>query len=100
MRLHRDSSLDAVCARIAVANQVAGGDSSRKLGKKTAAAFEVLQKGAGAAELLAACTALETYTALSVECSRLIADAAAAAVLFKIIRSCNRTTSHQELLRY
>ena len=69
------------------------------LGKRTLAALQVLQNGKMISHLLKACQTLELSTQLSRPCCESFAHAGAASILFTLLRSCNRSTPHQELLR-
>lgn len=63
-------------------------------------ALQVLQSGKMISQLLKACQTLELSTQLSRYCGEAFAQAGASRILFALIRSCNRSTPHQELLRY
>lgn len=63
-------------------------------------ALQQLQKGKMISQLLKACATLELSTQLSKKCSEAFAKSGASKILFALIRSCNRSTPHQELLRW
>jgi len=92
----------AVLLRIQLAEQRALADPSLRLGKQTQMALHTLQSSSGKmiSSLLKACQTLELSTQLSHRCSRAFAEAGASKVLFTLIRSCNRSTPHQELLKH
>jgi abnormal spindle-like microcephaly-associated protein len=92
--------LQQLLKRIKEADSRARADPSLKLGKQTSAALKVLQTGKMISQLLKACQTLELSTSLSRYCCEAFAQAGAPNILFSLLRSCNRSTPHQELLRY
>lgn len=91
--------IDALRLRIQQAERRAIADPSLRLGKQTIAALHTLQSGKMISQLLKACQTLQLSTQLSRYCCEAFAQAGAAAILFGLLRSCNRSTPHQELLR-
>lgn len=85
--------------RIKAADARAAADPSLKLGKQTMAALKVLQTGKMISQLLSACQTLELSSQVSRYCCEAFAQAGASDILFSLLRSCNRSTPHQELLR-
>ena len=102
IRLHNKPKINAMLQRIQLAEQRALADPSLRLGKQTQMALHTLQSSSGKmiSALLKACQTLELSTQLSHRCSRAFAEAGASKVLFTLIRSCNRSTPHQELLKH
>lgn len=88
-----------VLKRLQIAEKRAVADPSMRLGKRTQVALQVLQSGKMISQLLKACQTLELSTQLSRYCGEAFAQAGASRILFALIRSCNRSTPHQELLR-
>lgn len=100
MRRKSSKALAAQLERIRAAEARARADPSLKLGKQTTAALRTLQTGKMISHVLKACQTLELSTQLSRRCCEAFAHAQAADILFTLLRSCNRSTPHQELLRY
>ena len=102
VRAHNKAKVNAALKRIQLAEQRALADPSLRLGKQTQMALHTLQSCSGKmiSSLLKACQTLELSTQLSHRCSRAFAEAGASKVLFTLIRSCNRSTPHQELLKH
>lgn len=93
------AEVQAMCHRLKIAEQRARSDPSLCLGPQTQASLALLQSGKSISILLRACQTLELSTQLSVRCCEAFAQAQASSVLFGLIRSCNRSTPHQEMLR-
>ena len=73
---------------------------SLRLGSRTADALIALEKGyKDSIELQKLCETLELSTRLSRVCCEQLACGAASTLLFRLIRSCNRSAEHQEVLR-
>jgi hypothetical protein len=86
--------------RLAVADANARSKPTLTLGKQTKEALHTLQCGKMISHLLKACATLELSTDLSKRCCTDFASASASGILFGLIRSCNRSKPHQELLRH
>ena len=86
-------------SRIKASDIRARADPSLHLGKQTQNALHILQTGKMISQLLKACQTLQLSTSLSRRCCEAFAQAGAASILFSLLRSCNRSTPHQELLR-
>lgn len=99
VRVRCSAKVVAALKRIREAHARAAADPSLKLGKKTTAALEVLRSGKMISHVLKACQTLELSTQLSKYCCEAFAQANAANILFNLLRSCNRSQPHQELLR-
>eukprot|EP01031_Cornospumella_fuschlensis_P027677 gene27677-33426_t len=69
------------------------------LGKQTLHALEMLQRGRMISELKRACQMLFVSTNHSTKCCEAFTYAGAFKILFDLMKSCNRSTPHQELLR-
>ena len=85
--------------KIKIVNYNAKINPNMQLGHKTKECLHVLQEGKMISHILNACKFLEFSTQISKRCCESFANASAANILFGLIRSCNRSTPHQELLR-
>ena len=92
--------MKALRVRIIDAEKRAIADPNLCLAKQTKTSLEVLQSGKMISHLLKACQTLELSTQVSVKCCQAFTEAQASSVLFGLIRSCNRSTPHQEVLRH
>lgn len=101
-KVRRSSSPDVqnMLHRLAAADQRARADPSLCLGAQTKVSLEVLQSGKMISSLLKACQMLDLSTQVSRRCCDAFTQAQASSVLFGLIRSCNRSTPHQEILRF
>mmetsp|Transcript_12461 Transcript_12461/g.18688 ORF Transcript_12461/g.18688 Transcript_12461/m.18688 type:complete len:1270 (+) Transcript_12461:91-3900(+) len=74
---------------------------AERIGNRTRAALHILRTSKSLAEMTRAIVSLETSTRLSPKCcERFAIDQAPLACLFKLMRSCNRSKPHLELLSY
>jgi len=69
-----------------------------KLGNRTKSALDWLLKSKNLAHVLEACTTLKMSTSLSAGCCESVLCSNATQVLFKLIKSCNRSEPHQRVL--
>ena len=76
-------------------------DPSLQLGKRTLVALQTLHKNDGMmiSQLIKACEILEFSTEISMRCCQAFANSSATSILLDLIRSCNRSKPHQELLK-
>jgi len=86
--------------RIARANRVARADPQMTLGAKTSNALRILQRSQRLTEIMDAVRTLETSTGLSPNCCIAFTNAEAHNILYHLIRSCNRSLPHVELLQF
>jgi len=70
------------------------------IGARTQEAITVLQTVKSTSQVSAACKLLMGTTEVSLECCTMLTNANVSHILFTTIRSCNRTSAHQELLTY
>jgi len=70
------------------------------IGARTLEAITILQTVKGTGQVSAACKVLMGTTEVSLECCTMLTDANISQILFSTIRSCNRSSAHQELLTY
>ena len=100
IRLSRPMKTRRVAERVIQATFRAQQDPSMRLGERTNAALLVLQRSKRLSEIMVAITTLETSTRLSRKCCVAFAEAAAPGILYNLIRTCNRSLPHIELLHY
>ena len=94
------STEKARITRVKTASFDASVGNSLKLSSRTAHALVALENGnTDSGELQKLCTTLELSTSLSRACCEQLACGAASTLLFRLIRSCNRSVEHQEVLR-
>lgn len=74
-------------------------DSSLAIGAQTKLALNTLREGKMISSLLKACSILQFNTAFSKKSCEELSVSTAPSILFELIRSCNRSNPHQELLR-
>ena len=94
-----DVSILSAARKIKAADLAARADPSLRLGRLTASSLHTLQNGKMISQLLRACQTLELSTQVSRRCCESFATANASTILFGLIRSCNRSVAHQELLK-
>lgn len=83
-----------------IKDATANAPENLKLGSRTADALNALEKGyQDSPELQKLCETLELSTRLSRVCCEQLACGAASTLLFRLIRGCNRSAEHQEVLR-
>jgi len=92
--------MSTLAKRIARANRVAGADPQMTLGAKTSNALRILQRSQRLTEIMDAVRTLETSTGLSPNCCLAFTVAEAHNILYNLIRSCNRSLPHVELLQF
>lgn len=100
VRRRRSKGLKATVLRIHRARAKAQSDPKLLLGNRTRAALLVLRTTKSLSELHAAICTLELSTRLSAVCCAAFAEAGAPQILFSLIRTCNRSLPHVELLLY
>lgn len=75
------------------------GDASSKLVRRTSDALRVVTHSPFLSEVMRAIAVLEASTQNSFDCCKIFASKNAQHVLFSLIRSCNRSSPHLELIR-
>ncbi len=85
--------------RIKVANNNSKLNPGLKLGVLTKNALQTLKKGKMISQIYKACNLLDNATRFSAKCCGAFVEANATKALLHLIRSCNRSTPHQEILR-
>ena len=86
--------------KIALANKKALEMPEMRLGVRTQMALEVLLNSKRLAEIMRATCTLEVSSRFSERCCEAFSAAGAPEILFKLIRTCNRSLPHIELLQY
>jgi len=98
VRRRRTKVIEKQALRVQRANVKAAKDPKLRLGYRTRSALRALLKMTRLSELHSAISTLEVATRLSEACCTAFADTGAPAVLFSLIRTCNRSLPHTELL--
>jgi abnormal spindle-like microcephaly-associated protein len=96
----RPKKIQIQVLRIERANIRAKADPKLRLGSRTRTALDVLLKSTRLAEIMNAICTLEIATRLSDVCCASFAEAKAPDILFSLIRTCNRSLPHVELLHH
>ena len=92
--------LRVIRMKIALANKRALEMPEMRLGVRTQMALEVLLNSKRLAEIMRATCTLEVSSRFSERCCEAFSAAGAPAILFKLIRTCNRSLPHIELLQF
>jgi abnormal spindle-like microcephaly-associated protein len=100
VRITRSKKVRNVARRIARANKRAIDEPEMKLGVRTFRALQVLQKSKKLSEIMKAMLTLEVSTRLSKRCCGSFAHARAPDILYGVVRTCNRSLPHIELLNH
>jgi hypothetical protein len=74
-------------------------NAEQALKEKTMSFISLLQEDATIETALNVCDSLELATNVSSACCEYIAFSSAVSTLFRMIRSCSRSSPHQELLK-
>jgi abnormal spindle-like microcephaly-associated protein len=99
VRRRRPKKVHALAGRVVRANTRAKEDPKLRLGYRTSRALHILQTSASLAEIMDAVKSLETSTRLSIVCCVLFTEAKATHILLELMRSCNRSVPHVELVQ-
>jgi abnormal spindle-like microcephaly-associated protein len=99
-RRRRPKKARVIAKRLADANMHARQNPNMRLGVRTASALVVLQNSTRLAEIMNAVATLETSTRLSRNCCIAFAKCNAPEIIYSLIRTCNRSLPHVELLHY
>uniref|UniRef100_A0A7S4IHQ8 Calponin-homology (CH) domain-containing protein n=1 Tax=Odontella aurita TaxID=265563 RepID=A0A7S4IHQ8_9STRA len=86
--------------KIERANEAALAEPHMRLGVRTSVALHILQTSKRLAEVMKAVLTLETATRLSDQCCVAFAGAGAPSILYALVRTCNRSLPHMELLHH
>jgi abnormal spindle-like microcephaly-associated protein len=98
LRRNRPKKVLIAVRRIDKANARAVEDPKMRLGYRTESALKVLLTSTRLSEIMFAVTTLEAATRLSIVCCEEFTRAGAADILLALIRTCNRSLPHVELL--
>jgi len=90
----------AVAKRIAQVNKIAKAEPEMTLGSRTSSALLILQTSKRLTEIMVAIQTLEISTRMSQKCCIAFTAAGAHNILYNLIRSCNRSLPHVELLQF
>mmetsp|Transcript_16947 Transcript_16947/g.41278 ORF Transcript_16947/g.41278 Transcript_16947/m.41278 type:complete len:2524 (+) Transcript_16947:69-7640(+) len=96
----RPKAIANVAHRVHRANKRAQEDPTQSLGCRTNSALAVLQASTSLAEIMDAVKTLESATRFSVDCCEVFTNANAAKILLDLIRACNRSLPHVELVHW
>jgi len=99
-RRRRSKKACIIAKRLAEANLCALENPSMCLGARTASALLVLQNSSRLVEIMNAVTTLETSTRLSRSCCIAFTECEAPEIVYSLVRTCNRSLPHVELLHY
>lgn len=99
IRQHNNAAVAFSLKRIREAELRGQLDPRLRLGNMTQKALQSLCVGSIISDLLKSCQSLEMATEYSEECCAMVVSAKKVDILFGLLRSCNRSESHQELLR-
>jgi len=100
IRRRRTKKARLVAKRLAEANVRARENPSMQLGARTASALLVLQNSTRLVEIMNAVSTLETSTRLSRNCCIAFTECDAPEIVYSLVRTCNRSLPHVELLHY
>ena len=100
VRRRRSEIVCVIVRKLKRANAKAQDDPRQCLGYRTEAALKVLLHSTRLSEIMAAVTTLETSTRLSTKCCEVFVKAKAVDILLALIRTCNRSLPHVELLHH
>eukprot|EP00978_Attheya_sp_CCMP212_P020094 scaffold57136_cov47-Attheya_sp.AAC.4 len=100
VRIIRSKNVRNAARRIARAKKRAINEPEMKLGVRTFRALKVLQKSKKLSEIMKAMLTLEVSTRLSKRCCGSFAHARAPDILYDVVRTCNRSLPHIELLNH
>jgi abnormal spindle-like microcephaly-associated protein len=98
VRAVRSQKIRSQAARIVRANANAKADPKMQLGARTKSALDVLRKSRSLIEIMNAICLLEFATRYSKACCIAFAQAGAPDILFPLIRSCNRSIPHIQIV--
>lgn len=99
-RQTRTKAIVSVAHRVHRANKRAQEDPTQSLGCRTSSALAILQASTSLAEIMDAVKTLESATRFSVDCCEVFTNANAAKILLDLIRACNRSLPHVELVHW
>ena len=100
VRRNRSKKARIISKRLAAANLQAKKNPNMRLGLRTASALVVLQNSTRLAEIMNAVSTLETSTRLSRNCCIAFSECDAPEIIYELVRTCNRSLPHIELLHY
>jgi len=99
-RKRTDKKMSFIRKRLALANKTALERPEMALGKRCLIALDTILNSKRLAVVMQVMSTLEVSTQHSERCCEMFAAAEAPKILFELIRSCNRSLPHIELLNY
>jgi len=99
VRTKSSKHVKVLTKKIRLATQKALREPQMQLGRRTTRALYILQTSKRMVELMEAIETLEISTRLSKSCCIAFADTGAPTILYDLIRTCNRSLPHIELLQ-
>lgn len=99
IRRNMNSEVQQIYQKIKISNENAKKNPQLKLANITENAILLLNKGKAITHFIQACQSLEMTTHYSKESCKKFIHSSSSKVLFTLICSCNRSSTHQELLR-
>jgi abnormal spindle-like microcephaly-associated protein len=100
VRRKRNRSVVNVARKVLRAKKRAMEDPKQRLGCRTSIALTVLETSTSLAEIMDAVKTLESSTRLSINCCEVFTNTSAANILLDLIRACNRSLPHVELVHW
>ena len=100
VRRRRSKKAGVIAKRVAIANSKALENPSMRLGVRTTSALLVLQNSSRLVEIMNAVSTLEVSTRLSRNCCIAFTECEAPEIIYSLVRTCNRSLPHVELLHY
>eukprot|EP00586_Coscinodiscus_wailesii_P008644 CAMPEP_0172523860 /NCGR_PEP_ID=MMETSP1066-20121228/293879_1 /TAXON_ID=671091 /ORGANISM="Coscinodiscus wailesii, Strain CCMP2513" /LENGTH=470 /DNA_ID=CAMNT_0013306955 /DNA_START=3300 /DNA_END=4709 /DNA_ORIENTATION=- len=100
VRKQRSRRVAKAAMKILKANQKAKLNPKLRLGVRTTYALKILQRSKRLTEIIRAVSILEISTRLSINCCAAFVQARAPEILYALVRTCNRSLPHIELLHY
>ena len=100
IRRRRSKKARVIAKRVATANSKALENPNMRLGVRTTSALLVLQNSSRLVEIMNAVSTLEVSTRLSRNCCIAFTECEAPEIIYSLVRTCNRSLPHVELLHY
>eukprot|EP00980_Cylindrotheca_fusiformis_P001667 scaffold381_cov138-Cylindrotheca_fusiformis.AAC.3 len=100
IRRKRSKTVANISRRVLRAKRRAMQNPKQRLGYRTSSALNVLESSTSLAEIMEAVKTLESATRLSLKCCEVFTGTQAAKILLDLIRACNRSLPHVELVHW
>lgn len=98
VRKERSKRMSAIHLKLKQANDKARADPSLLIGNRNKAALDILMNSKSCALILYSCATLDVSTRLSQSCCEALCQVGGVGILFNLIRNCNRSKPHMELV--